>query len=235
MPKTTHPACLLATGLALSIGHSPSFAQTEEAANTIKIGYAAILFNADSGELTGPTGTTPPGVTAGVKDTRTMALIYQRRMSGPWSLLLQAGTPPIVKFDGAGTAAALGRVGAARAWFPAVLAAYSIGGLAGFEPYVAAGLNYTWFTDRHVTAAYTAAFGGTASTAKLKDSLGPVVKVGVEVPLARSWVLDLAYARYWIKTTATLATDTPGVGLIERRIDIKANPDVFALTVGYRF
>jgi outer membrane protein len=235
MPKATNPAWLLATGLALTIGHAHTFAQADEARNTIKIGYAPILYNTDSGELTGPTGTTPPGVTADLKDTRTLALIYQRRISGPWSVLVQGGTPPIVKFDGAGSAAAVGRVGTARAWFPAVLAAYSFGGLAGFEPYVGAGLNYTWFTDRHVTAAYTAAFGGTSSTAKLKDSLGPVVKLGVEIPLARSWVLDLAYARYWIKTTATIATDTPGVGLVERRIAIKANPDVFALTVGYRF
>ena len=86
-----------------------------------------------------------------------------------------------------------------------------------------------------MTTTYSEAFGGTSSTAQMKNSLGPVVKLGVEVPVARSWVLDLAYMRYWIKTTATIATDTPGVGVIERRIEVKGNPDVIALTVGYRF
>jgi hypothetical protein len=105
-------------------------------------------------------------------NTRTLALVYQRQISGPWSIVLHGGTPPLVKFDASGSADVLGRVGTARAWFPAVLVAYSFGAFAGFAPYVGAGLNYTWFTDSNVTAAYGAAFGGSSSTAKMKDSLG---------------------------------------------------------------
>ena len=53
--------------------------------------------------------------------------------------------------------------------------------------------------------------------------------------MSRSWVVDAAYSHYGIKTTATITTVTPGVGDIAREIDVQSNPDVFSLTVGYRF
>ena len=40
--------------------------------------------------------------------------------------------------------------------FPAVMVAYTFPRLMGFEPYVGAGLNYTTFTDNHITGSYTA-------------------------------------------------------------------------------
>ena len=236
MPEFTgKPVTVAAAGLATALSCIPSFAQTQELRNTVEVGYAAILFNTDSGELTGPAGTTPPGATADLRNTGTLGLVYERNVGGPWSIVFQGGVPPIVAFDGAGSAAALGKVGSARAWFPALMVAWSLPRLAGFQPYVGAGLNYTFFTDNRITESYTAAFGGTSSDSRLKNSLGPIAKLGVEVPFARRWVFDLSYTRYWIKTTATIRTDTPGAGVIERRIDVRADPDVFAVMVGYRF
>jgi hypothetical protein len=71
-----------------------------------------------------------------------------------------------------------------------------------------------------------------------ESSWGPVVRVGVEYPITKRWVVDFSYLRYWIKTTATLttATPTPGGNVdVVRTIDAKANPDVFGLVAGYRF
>lgn len=230
--KTT---CAFSAGLALAFCNVGAHAQSDDAANTLKIGYAGITFNTASGDLAGPPGTTPPGIQTDLRDTRTLALIYERQISGPWSVVVQAGTPPLIKFDGAGTGALIGSVGTARAWFPAVLATYTFTGLPGIRPYAGAGVNYTFFTDRQVSAAYTSAVGGTSSSSTLKDSWGPVVKLGAELPIAKNWVIDLAYSRYWIKTTAILTTATPGVGDIARKIDIKVNPDAFSLMLGYRF
>lgn len=224
-----------AAGLTLAFGSIGAHAQSEDAVNTLKIGYAGIYFNTNSGDLNGPPGTTPSGIQADLRDARTMSLIYERRISGPWSVVVQAGAPPVIQVDGAGTGAALGSVGTARAWFPAVLATYTFIGLSGIRPYVGAGVNYAFFTDRQVSAAYTAAFGGTGSSATLKDSWGPVVKLGAEFSIGKNWVLDVGYSRYWIETTATLTTTTPGVGDIARTINVKADPDAFGLAVGYRF
>ncbi len=201
----------------------------------LKVGYAHIGFNTRSGDLTGPPGTTPPGVQATAADTRTLALVAEFPLSAQWGVVAQFGTPPVVRFNGAGSAAALGAVGSARAWFPAVLASWRPSVWGVLQPYAAAGVNYTFFTDSSITAGYTAAFGGTASRAKLKRGLGPVFKLGAEVQLDERWLVDLAYARYGIKTTATLTTTTPGVGDVARQVDVKADPDVLSLMLGYRF
>jgi outer membrane protein len=148
---------------------------------------------------------------------------------------LQAGTPPVVKLVGAGNGAALGQVGTTRAWFPALLAQYAFDGPWGAQPYVGAGVNYTFYTEGRVSPAYTGAFGGTSSTAKLKSSWGPVLKIGTVFPLSRGWVIDAAYSRYGIKTTASITTATPGFGDIVRTVDVRSDPDVLALIVGFRF
>ncbi|HBO8809900.1 MULTISPECIES: OmpW/AlkL family protein [Pseudomonas] len=207
---------------------------SEAPLNIVRIGYADIQFNTDSGDMTGMPGTTPDYVQATVRDSSTLALIYERRLSGPWSLVLQSGAPPVIDFDGAGSAAPLGKVGSARAWFPAVLIAYNFE-LFGLQPYVALGVNYTWFSEEKMTAAYTRAFGGTSSTSELDDSFGAVAKVGVEIPLADNWSAGFSYSRYWIDTTATIKTQTPGLGEVKRKIDVEADPDVYAFTIGYHF
>ncbi|MDC0661416.1 OmpW/AlkL family protein [Marinobacter sp. SS21] len=200
----------------------------------VRIGYADIRFNVDSGELAGPPGTTPPGVTVAVRDTATLALVYEYRLSKAWSLVAQAGTPPTIEMEGDGAAAALGKVGSVKAWFPALLIAYNFD-FHWIKPYVGAGLNYTWFSEEAVTPAYTRAFGGTASDAELEDAAGAVVKLGAEFPLADRWSAGVSYSRYWVSTTAEVTTHTPGLGDVRRSIDVDADPDVFSVTLGYHF
>ncbi|ABE47334.1 OmpW/AlkL family protein [Polaromonas sp. JS666] len=212
-----------------------AIAQSDDTKNTVKIGYAALNFNASSGELTGPPGTTPAGATTGINNAQTAGLIYERKVSGPWSFVGQIGYPLTIQFKGAGTAAALGQVGSAKAWFPSALVTYSFAGPQTLRPYVGAGANYAFFTQPQAGPAYNGAFGGTSSTVGLKSSLGAVAKLGMEIPLSNTWVVDIAYSRYWIKTTATIVTATPNVGNIERKVDIKTTPEVFGVFLGYRF
>lgn len=233
--RPAHLNHALRCGLAMALACATVHAHADGTENTLKVGYAHIGFNTVSGDLTGPAGTTPGGIRAELNDANTLALVYERNLSGPWSVVLQAGTPPVVKMVGAGNGAALGQVGTTRAWFPAVLAHYTFDGPWGTQPYVGAGVNYTFYTDSQVSPAYTAAFGGTSSTAKLKSSWGHVLKIGLGFPLGRNWVLDAAYSRYGIKTTATITTATPGVGDIARSADVRSDPDVVGLMLGYRF
>ncbi len=225
----------LTFGIAIALACATAVAHADGTENTLKVGYAHIGFNTKSGDLTGPAGTTPPGIQADLKDAATLALVYERNLSGPWSVVLQAGTPPVVTMLGAGNGAALGEVGKARAWFPAVLAHYTFDGPWGTQPYVGVGVNYTFYTDGRVSPAYTAGFGGSSSTAKLESSWGHVLKIGVGFPLGPDWVIDAAYTRYGIKTTAAITTVTPGFGDIVRTVDVRSDPDVIGLVLGYRF
>lgn len=200
-----------------------------------RLGYAHIGFNTKSGELKGPAGTTPPGVRASIADARTLALVADVPLDDAWGIVVQLGTPPVVHFSGAGAGAALGEVGSARAWFPAVLARWQPAAWGAVQPYAAIGVNHTFFTDTSITSAYTGAFAGSASRSRLKSSQGPVFKLGGQFRLDEHWGIDLAYSRYGIRTTATITTTTPGLGEVVRTVDVKADPDVYSLMLGYRF
>jgi outer membrane protein len=202
---------------------------------SVKVGYAHIEFSPSSGELTGPPGTTPPGVQATVADTRTLAIVAELQIAHGWGLVAQLGTPPVLRFRGAGNGSALGTVGQARAWFPAVLVSWRPAPWGPVHPHVAAGIHHTAFSDAQVAPAYTSAFGGSSTRISLERGLGPVFKVGAEARLGERWSVDLAYARYGIKTEATLVTATPGLGEVGRRVALRADPDVVSLMIGYRF
>lgn len=70
---------------------------------------------------------------------------------------------------------------------------------------------------------------------KLKPSWGTTVLLGAEYPIAKNWVVDFSYLHYWTKTTVTFTTATPGVGELVRSGRVKANPDHFAFSIGYKF
>ena len=203
--------------------------------NSLQLGAAQAMFNVSSGNMYGPTGTTPDGIKTDVKDKTVAAFVYERKIAGPWSVQVQGGLPPVLSLQGAGAAAAMGKIGTVRAWFPSVVATYTWDANANLALHAGAGLHYTFFTDGSPNATYNAGFGGTSSRAKFKSDLGPLVKLGATWSFDKNWFADLSYSHYWIKTTATIDTDTPGVGTIRRKIKVTTDPDVLSFTVGYRF
>jgi len=75
-----------------------------------------------------------------------------------------------------------------------------------------------------------AKFCGTPANPTLlsaESKLGLTPQVGVSIALNDRWFVDLAYYKTFVKTRNTLSTG--------QHIDIKLNPDVFAIGVGYRF
>jgi len=228
--KCTQVLLALAAAAAAA-GH----AHASEPANTLAIGYAAIGFNVKSGPLSGPPGTTPPGVTVGIDNSATLAVVYTRQLDADWSVSVAMGTPPVLKFRGEGSAAPLGEVGSARAWFPAATVNYSLGRIGPARAFAGVGVNYMTYTDAKVYPSYTSAFAGTSSSAKIKDSFGPVVRLGVELPLRKDLALELSYARYWIKSSAEVTTQTPGLGPVTRTLRLRSDPDAFAIMLAYRF
>lgn len=236
MPKQSlHTRSLRLSALGGLLLGASAAAQADAPLNSVQIGVAQAMFNVDSGDMWGPPGTTPGGIKTNVKDKTVLSLIYDRRISGPWSVTLQAGMPPILALEGAGNAASMGKIGSVRAWFPAVMGTYTWDATPNFALHGGAGLHYTFFTDGSPNGTYNAGFGGTSSRAKFSSNLGPLVKVGGTWSFDQNWFVDFSYSRYWIKTTATIDTDTPGVGNVQRKIKVRADPDVLSLTVGYRF
>lgn len=221
--------------LALALGTTSALAQTDAPRYMITAGPAHVSFNVKSSEVSGPPGTTPPGATMSVKDLTTLAAEFTLRLDERWSATLAFGVPPKAHFSAQGSAAALGEIGTARAWYPAVLMGYRFDAIGPVRPYVAAGINYTFYTDVQIGSNYTSAFGGTSSSGKVKASFGPVIKLGAILPLGDGWLLNAGWARFDIRNKATVTTETPGFGPIERTVTLRSDPDVFSLLIGRSF
>jgi len=67
----------------------PGIAWADEPKNVIRIGYADIRPNGSSTDLTGPPGTTPPGIGMTVKNLRAFAPSYERWFSPYWAVQFQ--------------------------------------------------------------------------------------------------------------------------------------------------
>lgn len=224
------------TAWALALCSAVAMAEPAGRSSThVLLGGAHGQFHARSGELTGPPGTTPPGVTASMPDASTVMLQFRHRLEDGWWIQGLIGYPTRVDIVAGGTAEALGRVASARAWFPAVSAAYRWETSAGWNPFVAVGMHRSWFTSTKVEGVYSAAVSGTQSRAKLRPSFGPVLQLGVDLKVGERWVFDVSYLKYRIRSDATITTETPGAGEITRTIQLSTNPDILAVSMGYSF
>ena len=203
--------------------------------NGVRIGYAKVRFNLQSGDLTGPPGTTPPGLRIDAKDLDIFAISYERRLSRNWAAQFQAGIPPTLTAVGAGAATAVGSGAKARIWFPTAMVRYTFTDFSVIRPYVGMGVTYTFFTDQQSSPAYTAALQGSSSSINLKRAWGPYARGGLEYPISRQWCINMEYSAFRLKTSATVVTQTPGIGAITRHVALKDSPHIFGLTIGYKF
>jgi outer membrane protein len=170
--------------------------------NAIRIGYAKVRFDLQSGDLTGPPGTTPPGLKLASNGLHVYAISYERRLSENWAAQFQGGIPPTLTAVGAGLAAPVGAVARARIWFPTAMLRFSPGAFSGFRPYVAGGVTYTFFTEQESSPAYTAALQGASSTIDIKPAWGAYARAGFEYALDRKWCLNVEYSSFRLKTSA---------------------------------
>ncbi|GJH42760.1 OmpW family outer membrane protein [Pasteurella canis] len=91
------------------------------------------------------------------------------------------------------------------------------------RPYIGAGVNYTtFFSEKAILDGVT--------DLKLKDSWGMAFNAGVDIKLADNLFLNTSvwYAKIKSKATFKLSGD-------EHKVDVKLDPTVFFLGLGYRF
>ena len=132
---------------------------------------------------------------------------------------------------GAGAIAGVGKIGEVKALPITVFAQYRfLEADAKVRPYVGLGLTYAKFFKERGTAALTGLTGGTPANPTLlsaESGFGLTPQIGVNIALNDRWFVDLAYYKTFVKTRNTLSTG--------QHIDVKLNPNVFTVGVGYRF
>ena len=195
--------------------------------NTFEFGTYSFKPQDSSGDLTGPA--TPPNANVSVASSTSVALLYMRMVSDNIGVQLAVGIPPKFSIYGTGSVAPMGKVATTTAINPAVAALYFFGDSSDkLRPLVGAGLNYTKFVQTRSTNALDAALGPT--TGSLKSSWGPLVIAGATYRLDERWSLNGTVSYVKVKTTATLVSAG-----ITRTLDVKVDPVVVKLTVGYAF
>jgi outer membrane protein len=104
---------------------------------------------------------------------------------------------------------------------------YPLDGSSTFQPYVGAGINYTWFFDTKLSrAAQDKGFSGL----DMKDSWGLAAQVGMDYMLTDTFMLNAQVRYIDIDTAATTHILGDKVN-----VDVDVDPFVYMVGLGYTF
>ncbi len=144
-------------------------------------------------------------------------------------------------------------VATVREWSPAIVAQYYFGTKESkFRPFVGGGVSYNFFTNLKLNPNFVNALqnlgqvlqlgmgqvpSGTAKvTAETSSSWTPVGNVGVSYEFAKNWTAIGTVSYLPLKTTSTITIrSAQGQVLAVNKTDIKVDPLVFGLAIGYKF
>ena len=233
--KTTFRTTTVASLLALAFSGA-AFAQQ---ATTVKVGWVNVDPQSSAGTVSGPF-TPVDALSMKVKSQSTLFLSVAREIDNNFEVELAMGVPP--KHDvtlvvakptavPSGVAAQDGAViSKVSQVAPTLFLTYKFfDKSSNWRPFVGLGINYTKFTNPESTATNDAVNGGPTSIT-MTDSKGLAMHLGVTAKISGPWSATASWAT--AKVNSTVTTNTLG---IERKLDVKFNPSVLTLAVGYSF
>lgn len=104
---------------------------------------------------------------------------------------------------------------------------YPLDSSSAFQPYVGAGINYTWFFDTELSSeAETKGFSGL----DMKDSWGLAAQVGMDYMLTDNIMFNAQVRYIDIETTGTTSYGGQKV-----KVDVDVDPLVYMVGLGYKF
>jgi outer membrane protein len=103
---------------------------------------------------------------------------------------------------------------------PTLLLQWHFTDLGAWKPYVGGGLNVTWFYDVNLNA-------GPVKLTTDNTSVGGALQAGLDYEIAKNWYLNVDVKDIW------MSTDVYAVG--GTLTDLKIDPWVYGIGVGYRF
>ena len=193
MNKSLLGASLFALALAAPVAHAHE-------AGDILIRAGAITVNpkADSGHVKvdqGPLAGTNLGGKATMSSDTQLGLNFAYMITNHIGIELLAATPfeHDVKIKNTALGAANGKLGTLKHLPPTLsVVYYPLDNKSAFQPYVGAGINYTWIYDEHVgSRAEQAGF----SNFKAENSWGWAAQIGADYMINDKWMIN-AQARY---------------------------------------
>ena len=224
---------LLATSL-IALALATPLAQAHKAGDIIvRAGAATVDPHEDSSEIwVGALGTDVAGTKATLDSDTQLGLNFAYMVTDHVGIELLAATPFShnvgVKGMPGPFAGLNGKLGELKHLPPTLsVVYYPLDAGSAFQPYVGAGINYTWFFDTELTGeAEDKGFSGL----DLDDSWGLAAQVGMDYMLTDNVMLN-AQVRY-------IDIDTQGstsFGGREVEVDVDVDPFVYMVGLGYKF
>ncbi len=215
-------------GAALLAG-APLAVQAQTAGSwMVRGGVTQIAPSVTSGNLTSPSFA---NTQVDVRSATQLSGGLTYMLNDHWAVDVPLALPFKHDVVGAGAIAGVGKIGEVKALPITVFAQYRfLEPQAKVRPYVGLGLTYAKFFKERGTAALNGLTGGTPAsptTLSAESKFGLTPQVGVSIALNDHWFVDLAYYKTFVKTRNTLSTG--------QHVDVKLNPNVYAIGIGYRF
>ncbi len=207
---------------------SPAVMAHQQGDFIIRAGATNVNPNDDSGKVSvDGLGTT--GMEVGVDDNTQLGLNFLYMLTDNWGVELLASTP--FKHDihlqqselGLGD----GMLADTKQLPPTLSAMYFFDTGTKFHPYVAAGINYTFFfEDNFVDSRNAQGF----NSLSLDNSLSWAVQAGFDYMLDDNWMFNMSYRYIDIETDASFK-----VGEAAASVDVDVDPGILTIALGYKF
>ena len=109
---------------------------------------------------------------------------------------------------------------------PAVTLQYHFDSIAGFKPYVGAGIQYIAFFNESRSPTL-----GTKMS--IDDAFGFTLQAGIDIELGNGWYANLDVKKTWLDTEASWGDTGGPLGVVTADVDV--DPLIVSANIGYRF
>ncbi|NVZ65618.1 outer membrane beta-barrel protein [Pseudomonas gingeri] len=232
MHKSLLSASLVALALAAPLAHAHD-------AGDIIVRAGAITVNpkADSSSVKvdrGPLAGADLGGKATMSSDTQLGLNFAYMLTDHVGLELLAATPfeHDVKLKNTALGAANGKLGTLKHLPPTLsVVYYPLDNKSAFQPYVGAGINYTWIYDEHVgSEANAAGF----DNFRAKNSWGVAWQIGADYMLTDNVMIN-AQVRYIDIDTTAYVDNNAVAGGTRAKVNVDVDPMVYMVGLGYKF
>jgi outer membrane protein len=232
MNKSLLGASLVALALAVPLAHA------HEAGDIIlRAGAITVNPKADSSSVKvdqGPLSGADLGGKATMSSDTQLGLNVAYMITNNWGIELLAATPfeHDVKLKGTALSAANGKLGTLKHLPPTLsVVYYPLDSKSDFQPYVGAGINYTYIYDEHVGSEAQAKGW---SNFKAENSWGMAFQVGADYMITDHIMLNAQVRYIDIDTRATAENDAVAPGT-RARVNVDVDPFIYMVGLGYKF
>ncbi|SEC48695.1 OmpW/AlkL family protein [Pseudomonas anguilliseptica] len=229
MRTSLFTASLLALAIAAPLAHAHQAGDI-----IVRAGAITVDPQESSSDIwVGALGTDLAGTKATLDSDTQLGLNFAYMLTNNIGIELLAATPfshnvGVKGMPGGGFAGLNGKLGELKQLPPTLsVVYYPMDSNSAFQPYVGAGINYTWFFDTKLSsAAEDKGFSGL----DMKDSWGLAAQVGMDYMLTDNIMLNAQVRYIDIETTGT--THILGDKV---KVDVDVDPFVYMVGLGYKF